>query len=63
MIEDYSKILGEKVVIKDGKAHGNRKLFHDGLAVANLSMAIQTRKYKQSDDEDFDKITMKSLRK
>ncbi|EJT5938961.1 hypothetical protein QTI54_04675 [Clostridium perfringens] len=62
MISDYSKILGREVIIKDGKAYGNRKLFHDGLAIANLSMAIQSGKYKENDDEKFSKITMKKLR-
>lgn len=62
MEKDYSLILGKEVNVIERNTNRTLDLQDSSLAVANLSMAIQKRKYKGDDDNLYNEITLKDLR-
>lgn len=62
MEKDYSLILGKEVTVIENNSNRTLDLQDSLLAVANLSMAIQNRKYKGDDDNLYNEITLKDFR-
>lgn len=59
---DYSKILGKEVTVIESIDKNPIKLKDSHLAITNLSMAIQKRKYKGDNKELYNKVTLKDFR-
>lgn len=59
---DYSKILGKEVTVIESIDKNPIKLKDSHLAITNLSMAIQKRKYKGDNEELYNEVTLKDFR-